>query len=83
MDSLDEALPADGPRVLVLHELAAPGVQAGRAQAAGEADGVIGGVQGRDQLVQDGQTAGATPGLGQAPAVPTPPPGHHIIMLSL
>ena len=82
MDSLDEALPADRPRVLVLHELA-PGVQAGGAQAAGEADGVIGGVQGRDQLVQDGQTAGATPGLGQAPAVPTPPPGHHIIMLSL
>ena len=33
-----------------------------------------GAVQGRDHLVQDGQPTGATPGLGQPPAVSTAPP---------
>ena len=73
MYSLDEALPADCPCVLVLHEVS-PRVQAGGAQAAGEAHGVEGGVQGGDQLVQDGQPTGAAPGLGQPPAVSTEPP---------
>ena len=31
------------------------------------------------QLVQDGQTAGGTPGLGQSPAVSTPPPDMTLI----
>lgn len=73
MYSLDEALPADGPGLLVLHEVS-PRVQAGGAQPAGEAHGVEGGVQGGDQLIQDGQPTGLTPGLGQPPAVSTAPP---------
>ena len=71
MDSLYEALSADDAIVLILHEMAS--IQAGGAEAAGEAGRVPGAVQGRDQLVQYGQSTGSAAGLGQSPAVSTAP----------